>query len=78
MGRRSRPGARTTYKGTTYSSAFEAGIAADLTQRGVAFEYESRSIFYELPKLYRPDFVIGDMIVEIKGFFPPGGSTQDD
>ena len=58
-----------------YRSKFEAAVAADLIERGVAPNHESERIAYSAPRIYIPDFVVrtrsGKKIyVEAKGYFP--------
>lgn len=65
-----RHGKRTQYNGQTYRSMFEASIAAQLTDEGVAFEYEKHEFFYSVPAMYVPDFRLpGGIFVEVKGYF---------
>jgi hypothetical protein len=53
-------------------SKFEAAIAADLTARGVSYEYEKRRLSYELPCVYIPDFELPNgIIIEAKGWLKP-------
>lgn len=69
---KNRYGVRTIVDGQTYRSQFEAMVALDLQDHGVAFEYETKTITYELPRVYTPDFVLPNgVIVEVKGYFPP-------
>ena len=75
-GRRGRrPGTRTTLDGVSYRSVFESSLAADLTSRGIAFDYECDRIYYEIPKIWVPDFRLHTkpkaIIIEAKGYFPP-------
>lgn len=54
-----------------YRSQFEADVAADLDARGVEYEYEDEEMFYEIPRIYVPDFTLANGIrVEVKGWFP--------
>lgn len=55
-----------------YRSAFEASVAADLSERQVAFEYETERLPYEVPHVYIPDFIVTTrpgrrIFVEVKG-----------
>lgn len=66
------------YDGIQYRSKLEARFARMLKENGIGFEYEQEH--WELvpkqrwmgkcvrPITYTPDFVIGDVVVEIKGF----------
>lgn len=68
----------TEYDGTQYRSKLEARFARMLKEHGIEFEYEKET--WELlpkqrwagkvvrPITYTPDFIIGDVVVEIKGF----------
>ena len=52
-----------------YRSKFEAGIAATLNKKKVAFSYESLELEYTLSCCYKPDFILNNgVIVETKGF----------
>ena len=51
-------------------SKFEERFAADLKRRGIKFDYEATKFSYSVPKTYRPDFKIGDMYIETKGYHP--------
>ena len=52
-----------------YRSKFEAGIAATLLKKKVAFSYESLELEYTLSCCYKPDFILNNgVIVETKGF----------
>ena len=51
-------------------SNFEENFAADLKRRKIEFEYEATRFHYSIPKSYRPDFKIGDMYIETKGYHP--------
>ena len=50
-------------------SGFERTIAADLKRAKVPFEYEPEGIPYTIKHNYTPDFKIGDMYIETKGYF---------
>ena len=52
-----------------YRSKFEAGIAATLLKKKVAFSYESLDLKYILSCSYCPDFILDNgIIIEAKGF----------
>ena len=57
---------KTTFK---FRSKFEATIAADLEGRGVSFDYESQRLSYVVTRNYKPDFEVGNILVEAKGYF---------
>jgi hypothetical protein len=71
------------YKGRTYRSTLEAETAKTLDAMGISFEYESRKIIlqegfrcpYQKDKVrdltYTPDFIIGQIMLECKGFETP-------
>lgn len=71
------------YNGTMYRSTLEADTARTLDALGIPFEYESRKITlqdgfhspYQKDKVraitYTPDFVIGPVMLECKGFETP-------
>lgn len=52
-----------------FKSGFERTVAANLTSRGVNFEYESLELPYTLQGTYHPDLVLVDsgIVVELKG-----------
>ena len=53
----------------TSRGGFEPLIIADLKDRGVEFEYEPHPIPYYIEHDYNPDFKIGDIYIEAKGYF---------
>lgn len=71
------------YNGVHYRSTLEADTAKNLTLLGIPFSYESRRITllegfrcnYQKDKVraihYTPDFIIGNIIIECKGFETP-------
>jgi hypothetical protein len=61
----------TVVNGTRYRSGFEAAVARALLDRGVEFGYERVKLFYERPCVYILDFNIGDLMIEVKGYFSP-------
>ncbi len=68
----------TVYCGIQYRSKLEATFAKLLKEQGIAFQYEQET--WELlpkqryagkcvrPITYTPDFIIGDYVVEVKGY----------
>ena len=71
------------YKGVKYKSTLEAETAEALDNMGLPIRYEERRITilegfrcpYQKDKVrdvtYKPDFLIGDIIIECKGFETP-------
>lgn len=71
------------YKGVLYKSTLEADTAETLDKLGLPINYESRKIVllegfrcpYQKNKVigitYKPDFMVGDIIIECKGFETP-------
>lgn len=71
------------WNGTKYRSTLEAETAQTLTALGIPFEYESRKITlqdgfrspFQKDKVraltYKPDFIIGSIMLECKGFETP-------
>ena len=53
-----------------YRSKFEAGIAATLLKKKVAFSYESLDLKYIISSTYKPDFILSQngIIIETKGY----------
>lgn len=63
-----------SYKGQRtdrYRSRIEGVVAIQLAQYGFDFEYESGKFHYMIPKKYTPDFKVGDVYIEVKGWWPP-------
>ncbi len=68
----------TEYNGVKYRSKLEAKFARMLDVRGIAFDYEKEKwTLLEKQRYmgetircvqYTPDFIIGDIVVEVKGF----------
>jgi hypothetical protein len=55
-----------------FRSKFEAAVAASLSKRGLAFNYEGQALPYTIKAIYTPDFILPNgVIVETKGHFPP-------
>lgn len=52
-----------------YKSKFEALTAAFLKEKGVKFSYESHEVSFTQERKYYPDFKIGNIFVETKGYF---------
>lgn len=71
------------YKGVQYKSTLEAETAETLDKLGLPINYEARKIIllegfrcpYQKKKVigitYKPDFLVGDIIIECKGFETP-------
>lgn len=54
---------------TVTKGTFEARVVADLTDRGITYEYESTKLPYTVLRNYIPDLKVGDMFIEVKGYF---------
>ena len=52
-------------------SGFEDRIKKKLTKAKVKFGYETESFSYVLEHKYIPDFIIGDIYIEAKGYLRP-------
>ena len=50
-------------------STYEARVAKKLEDAGVEFEYEPHTIPYNVERVYVPDIKVGDIYVELKGYF---------
>ena len=48
---------------------FEQKVMSNLTAKGVEFEFEPHSLTYSVTRDYIPDLLIGEMYIEIKGYF---------
>jgi len=55
---------------TSKRSAFEETVGATLEPLG--FSYEAVEFMYWTPSKYTPDFSLGTLHVEVKGWFRPG------
>lgn len=63
------PTKKPTKKTSKFRSKFEGAIASNLEARGVTFEYESQRLSYVVERDYKPDFIVGNIYVEAKGYF---------
>lgn len=61
--------ARKNTTSNKYRSKFEGAIASNLEARGVSFDYESVRLSYVVTRDYKPDFLVGTIFVEAKGYF---------
>ena len=57
-------------------SKLEENIADLLEELNVDYEYESEKLSYVIEAKYIPDFKIGDVYLEAKGFFPSDQSRK--
>jgi len=57
-----------------YRSTLESEVAKKLIPGG--FEYEPKKVLYTSFHEYTPDFVLGDVFVEVKGFFRQGDTKK--
>ncbi len=48
---------------------FEQKVMSNLTLKGVEFTFEPHSLPYSVTRDYIPDLLIGEMYIEIKGYF---------
>jgi len=53
----------------TSRSTLEERVQADLDYRGIAYEYEPCKLPFTVQRNYIPDLKIGDVYVEVKGYF---------
>lgn len=53
-----------------YRSGVERFVADDLNTRGIPFRYEDEKLPYTFHRTYTPDFSIGDLHFEVKGWWP--------
>lgn len=56
------------YEGERYRSKFERYVAQQLSQAGVPFEHEEHRLIYDKPHEYIPDFKVGSIFIEAKGY----------
>lgn len=62
-----------------YKSRLEDNLAQQFEQAGLPFDYEKEKLKYEVPArqaTYTPDFKIGDIFVEAKGWFQTEDRTK--
>ena len=57
-----------------FRSEFEARVAEQLT--GLPYTYEGRKIEFTQHKAYVPDFTVGDVVIEAKGYFDSADRTK--
>ena len=48
---------------------FEQKVMSNLTAKGVEFTFEPHSLPYSVERSYIPDLLIGEVYIEIKGYF---------
>ena len=48
---------------------FEERVINKLEKAGVQFEYEPHNLPYTVERQYYPDLLVGDIYIELKGFF---------
>ena len=53
----------------TSRSTLEERVQKNLDSRGVAYEYEPCKLPYTVERNYIPDLKIGDIFIEVKGYF---------
>lgn len=54
-----------------FRSKFEEHIAKAFDTTNLAYQYEPFKVKYQLDCSYTPDFVLGNVIIEAKGFLKP-------
>ena len=62
-----------------YRNRTESSVGGQLKAAGVAFEYEGAKIEYDVPlrkAKYLPDFRVGNVIIEVKGWFGRQGAKE--
>ena len=52
-------------------SKLEENIAEELDKLGIKYTYERDKLKYVIEAQYIPDFKVGDVYLEAKGYFPP-------
>ena len=55
-------------------SHLEEQVADLLDEMNIEYQYESEKIPYMIEAYYIPDFIVGDIYFETKGYFPPDQS----
>jgi hypothetical protein len=60
-----------------YRSQLEQRVAEQMTRKGVAFRFETKTLRYTTPHTYKPDFELENgVLVELKGVFLPTDRTK--
>ena len=59
-----------------YRSKLEEQVGLDLDGKGLTYQYESEKFRYVLHKKYTPDFQVGNVYIEVKGWWPPAERTK--
>ena len=64
-------------KSGKYKSRLEEKMARQIARlSGERDTYERTSIQYKIPRRYVPDFTVGGMFIEVKGYFRPEDRTK--
>jgi hypothetical protein len=63
-------------KDREHRSNLETQVEEALLAQGYAPQYEPEKFGYVLHRQYRPDFKVGDVYVEVKGWWPPAERTK--
>jgi len=73
---------RTSTSSSPFRSEFERSVAASLSDRSRAYQYEATRLTYEVERTYTPDFRLrkmkesGYILVETKGYLKPTDRTK--
>ncbi|MGB0352030.1 MAG: hypothetical protein ACPGDC_08860 [Synechococcus sp.] len=59
-----------------FRSKLEQQVSAQLQQLGLPHQYETEKFRYTLTRRYTPDFKVGDVYIEVKGWWPPEERTK--
>ena len=59
-----------------FRSRLESKVEQALVELGLSPQYETDHFVYYLKKRYKPDFKIGDVYIEVKGYWPPPERTK--
>ena len=59
-----------------FRSTTELRVAQQFQDEGVPYTYETDRLGYSLKRNYTPDFKIGDVFVEVKGYWPPSDRAK--
>lgn len=62
-----------------YRSKLEERVADQLETEGIPFEYETKKLKYTVPArsaTYTPDFIVGDIFIETKGWMRNAAERQ--
>ncbi|HFK4065594.1 TPA: endonuclease I [Kluyvera georgiana] len=55
---------------------FRSNFEKDFSKSVDEYEYESKKLKYVVTKTYTPDFLVGNILIETKGYFKPADRSK--